>query len=99
MIISLLVFLMVLFVMVTMLFYSEGSVGVWKCFGDYLKVYCKKNMLFSQIDKPFADRFTLFLERKGLMMHTVNKHVSCFRKLCNLAAMEGYNSNAVSLRV
>lgn len=79
--------------------YSEGSVGVWKCFGDYLKVYCKKNMLFSQIDKPFADRFTLFLERKGLMMHTVNKHVSCFRKLCNLAAMEGYNSNAVSLRV
>lgn len=79
--------------------YTSGSVGVWKSFGDYLKEYCKKDILFSQIDKPFADRFTLFLERKGLMMHTINKNVSCFRKLCNLAAMEGYNANAISLRV
>lgn len=36
---------------------------------------------------------------RGLVMHTINKNVSCFRKLCNLAAMEGYNSNAVALRV
>ena len=33
------------------------------------------------------------------MSNTINKKVSCFRKLCNLAAMEGYNKNAVSLRV
>ena len=33
------------------------------------------------------------------MPNTINKKVSCFRKLCNLAAMEGYNKNAVSLRV
>ena len=28
------------------------------------------------------------------MPNTINKNVSCFRKLCNLAAMEGYNKNA-----
>ena len=33
------------------------------------------------------------------MPNTINKKVSCFRKLRNLAAMEGYNKNAVSLRV
>ena len=37
--------------------------------------------------------------KQGYMSNTINKKVSCFRKLCNLAAMEGYNKNAVSLRV
>ena len=34
-----------------------------------------------------------------MMPNTVNKYVTCFRKLCNLAAEEGYNTNAVSLKV
>ena len=33
------------------------------------------------------------------MPETVNKNVNCFLKLCNLAAEEGLNKNAVSLRV
>ena len=33
------------------------------------------------------------------MANTVNKYVVCFRKLCNIAAEEGINNNAVSLRV
>ncbi len=33
------------------------------------------------------------------MSNTINKNVTCFRKLCNLAAMEGYNKNAVSFKV
>ena len=60
---------------------------------------CKKDIPFDDIDKPFADRFTLYLLKQGYMSNTINKKVSCFRKLCNLAAMEGYNKNAVSLRV
>ena len=79
--------------------YTSGTILVWKNFGEFLKEYCKKDLLFSRIDKPFADKFTLFLERKGLMPNTINKNVTCFRKLCNLAAMEGYNTNAVSLKV
>lgn len=70
-----------------------------KAFGENLKEYCKKDISFEDIDKPFADRFTLYLQKQGYMPNTINKKVSCFRKLCNLAAMEGYNKNAVSLRV
>ncbi|MBP3777495.1 MAG: phage integrase SAM-like domain-containing protein, partial [Prevotella sp.] len=79
--------------------YSTGSVQVWKTFGRYLHEYCAGNVTFDDIDKPFADRFTQFLQKKGFMSNTINKNVTCFRKLCNLAAMEGYNKNAVSLRV
>ena len=79
--------------------YSPGTVDVWKAFGENLKEYCKKDIPFDDIDKPFADRFTLYLLKQGYMSNTINKKVSCFRKLCNLAAMEGYNKNAVSLRV
>ena len=79
--------------------YSPGTVVVWKAFGENLKEYCKKDIPFDDIDKPFADRFTLYLLKQGYMSNTINKKVSCFRKLCNLAAMEGYNKNAVSLRV
>ena len=80
--------------------YSPGSIQVWKSFGDSMKGYCKKDISFDEIDKPFADKFTLYLlKQEELMANTINKRVSCFRKLCNLAAMEGYNKNAVSLKV
>ena len=79
--------------------YTLGTIQVWKSFGRYLRDYCKQDISFDDIDKPFADRFTFYLERKGMMPNTINKNVTCFRKLCNLAAMEGYNKNAVSLKV
>lgn len=79
--------------------YSAGSVQVWKTFGRYLHEYCGGNVTFDDIDKPFADGFTQFLQKKDFMPNTINKNVTCFRKLCNLAAMEGYNKNAVSLKV
>ena len=79
--------------------YSAGSVQVWKTFGRYLNEFCDALITFDDIDKPFADRFIQFLQKKGFMANTINKNVTCFRKLCNLAAMEGYNKNAVSLKV
>ena len=79
--------------------YTPGTIQVWKSFGRHLRDYCKKDIPFEDIDKPFADKFTLYLQKKGFMANTINKNVTCFRKLCNLAAMEGYNKNAVSLRV
>ncbi len=79
--------------------YTPGTIQVWKSFGGHLRDYCKKDIPFDDIDKPFADKFTLYLQKKGFMPNTINKNVTCFRKLCNLAAMEGYNKNAVSLRV
>ncbi|MBQ5493833.1 MAG: phage integrase SAM-like domain-containing protein, partial [Prevotella sp.] len=44
--------------------YSSGTVVVWKAFGENLKEYCKKDISFEDIDKPFADRFTLYLQKQ-----------------------------------
>lgn len=79
--------------------YTDSTIVVWKYFGVYLKEYCTRKLQFDDISKPFADKFSVYLEKKGLMPGTINKQVSCFRKLCNLAAEEGLNSNAVSLKV
>ena len=79
--------------------YTDSTIVVWKYFGIYLKEYCSRKVQFDDISKPFADKFSVYLEKKGLMPGTINKQVNCFRKLCNLAAEEGLNSNAVSLKV
>ena len=79
--------------------YTEGTITVWRSFGRFLLEYCPATMTFDQVSKPFADKFSVYLEQKGLMPSSINKQVICFRKLCNLAAEEGLNSNAVSLKV
>lgn len=79
--------------------YSKSSIQIWKNFGKQLKAYCPERTTFDDITKPFADKFSVFLEKQGFMPKTVNKDVICFRKLCNLAEEEGINSNAVSLKV
>lgn len=79
--------------------YRKSTLVNWKSFAKHLNGYCKKSTTFDDIDKAFADKFCAFLERKGMMPHTVNKYVICFRKLCNIAAEYGANKNATSLRV
>ena len=80
--------------------YKDGSIDVWRTFGEYLHEYSDINLTFDDIDKPFADGFTQYLQKKrDQMPNTINKNINCFRRLCNLAAMEGYNKNAVSLKV
>lgn len=79
--------------------YEQSTITVWNTFGRYLRVYTPAEMTFDEITKPFADKFISFLEKKGMMPKTISKYVICFRKLCNLAAEEGINANAVSLKV
>lgn len=79
--------------------YKDSTITIWNSFGKYLREYTPTDMTFDDITKPFADKFSTFLEKKGMMPKTVSKNVICFRKLCNLAAEEGINSNAVSLKV
>jgi len=40
--------------------YSDGSIQIWKNFGKSLHAYCPNDIPFSEITKPFADRFSLF---------------------------------------
>lgn len=79
--------------------YKKSTVQIWKNFGKHLRAYCPVGMSFDEISKQFADKFSVYLEEKGFMAKTVNKYVICFRKLCNLAAEEGINNSAVSLKV
>lgn len=79
--------------------YTKGSIEVWRGFEHVLTEFCPANMTFDDINKSFADRFVTFLEDKGYMVETANKMVARFHKLCNQAAEEGVNSNAVSLRL
>ena len=83
--------------------YRANSLSIWRTFGEHLNGYLKKRhcqeMTFAEINKAFADGFAIFLENRGLMLATINQHVNCFRRLCNSAAEDERNSNAVSLKV
>ena len=79
--------------------YKEGTIVGWKTFGVLLHEYCRESVTFNDITKKFADGFYRFLEDKGFMLLTINNNICHFKKLCNLAAEEGINSNAVSLKV
>ena len=79
--------------------YKEGTIYAWKTFGVLLHEYCPESVTFNDITKAFADNFRRFLEDKGFMLLTVNNNICHFKRLCNLAAEEGINSNAVSLKV
>lgn len=83
--------------------YTKGSLTVWRVFGDYLNNYLKlkgwESRTFEEIDKAFADSFVIYLENLGLMLTTVNKQITCFRKLCNAAAEDSKNKSLTSVRV
>ena len=69
--------------------YSSGTVVVWKAFGENLKEYCKKDISFEDIDKPFADRFTLYLQKQGYMPNTINKRFLVFANSVTLRLWKG----------
>lgn len=69
--------------------YSEGSVTIWKSFAKHLRDYMNNNIHtpFSAIDKRWADGLSAFFSSKlGMMPTTVNKNITCMRKLVNLAS-------------
>ena len=78
--------------------YTEGTIKNWGTFLAYLKDYTRQGMTFEDITPEWISRFRLFLEGTGLMATTINKHFGTGQKLCNYAAMKGWNKNAVSLR-
>ena len=83
--------------------YEENSVTGWRTFGKHLKGYLKKRkcegMTFEDINRSFADGFTLYLEKEGMMAGTINQQIICFRRLCNAAAVDEKNRNLISVKV
>lgn len=83
--------------------YSNSSISAWRTFGNHLKGFLKANHIeslhFNDITKRTATAFVTYLESEELMKATIGQQVNHFRKLCNIAAEDGTNPNAVSLRV
>lgn len=86
--------------------YSATSISTWKTFGNRLKGFLEERnemgMTFDDIisskTKSTAFAFVAYLESRGLMKTTINQQKNHFRKLCNMAAEEGYNKNGASLK-
>lgn len=82
--------------------YSKSSISAWTTFGKHLMGFLdyrhNKNMTFDDINRRTADAFVTYLDGKELMKATIAQQVNHFRKLCNIAAEDGINHNAASLR-
>ena len=84
--------------------YRRNTIIGWESFGKHLRAYCKPYTTFDDVNKKFADGFVAYLEKEGMMQHTINKYVVNFRKLCRLAAKTdgvngSINKNEQSLHV
>lgn len=79
--------------------YTKGSINAWTYFRKYLYDYCKDTATFDDVTKPFADQFVYYLEEQGFSTSACNKYIAFFRKLCNLSAEYGINTNGASLKV
>lgn len=82
--------------------YTSSTISSWKTFGKHLHGFLEaRNMLtlsFEDIDQKIATAFVTYLEDKNLMAGTIVQQKNHFRKLCNIAAEDGKNTNGVSLR-
>lgn len=80
--------------------YSKSSISAWRTFGKHLGGFLgSRELTFDDIDRRTAAAFVTYLKGSGLMEATVSQQVNHFRKLCNIAAEDGFNRNAASLRV
>lgn len=83
--------------------YTNNSISAWSTFGKHLKGFLEyrhtPDITFNDIDRTTATGFITYLESLELMKATISQQTNHFRKLCNIAAEDGMNANAVSLRV
>ena len=69
--------------------YSDSTISIYLHFRGILTEFLKKNKLqnikFDEITITTVNKFTKFLNDKGMMLNTQNKMRNCFRKLCYYA--------------
>lgn len=83
--------------------YKASTISAWTTFGKHLRGFLESakrpTMTFDDIDRKTATAFVTYLEKMELMKATITQQINHFRKLCNSAAEDGVNKNAVSMRV
>lgn len=74
--------------------YDKNTIKVWSTFQKVLQGFYKKHpFTWDDIDRKFADNFILYLEKKGYMPKTINKHVMNMRALVSYALKDKKHSN------
>lgn len=75
--------------------YGKNTIKVWKTFRKVLGDFYSLNpFTWDDINRQLADNFTYYLQSRGYMVKTINKHITMFRALINYAFVEKYHDNA-----
>ena len=77
--------------------YSNNSVKSWKQFRR-LFLDCYKNMDFTwdELTQPIIHQFLNYLERKGYMGETKNRHIGVFSTLITIAEKQKLHTNGIA---
>lgn len=79
--------------------YAKESIKNWQQFERvFLDFYSIRPFGWDEINETLADRYISYLEDKGYMKYTLDKHISLFKTLIGVAERQGLHSNSLACR-
>ena len=77
--------------------YAKESIKNWGQFRRlFLEFYSIRSFGWDDINETLVDRYISFLESKGYMKYTLDKHISLFKTLIGVAERQGLHSNHIA---
>lgn len=79
--------------------YAKESIKNWQQFERvFLDFYSIRPFGWDEINETLADRYISYLESKGYMKYTLDKHISLFKTLIGVAERQGLHTNSLACR-
>ena len=77
--------------------YAKESIKNWGQFRRvFLEFYETRPFVWDDINETLVDRYISFLESKGYMKYTLDKHISLFKTLIGIAERQGLHTNHIA---
>ena len=77
--------------------YAKQSVKNWEQFRRvFLEFYSDRPFGWDDINESLVDRYIAYLEGKGYMKYTIDKHISMFKTLIGAAERQGLHDNHIA---
>ena len=77
--------------------YAKQSVKNWEQFRRvFLEFYGDRPFGWDDINESLVDRYIAYLEGKGYMKYTIDKHISMFKTLIGAAERQGLHDNHIA---
>lgn len=77
--------------------YAKQSVKNWEQFRRvFLDFYGNRPFGWDDINESLVDRYIAYLEGKGYMKYTIDKHISMFKTLIGAAERQGLHNNHIA---